>query len=198
MLNDTRVRNAKRADRPIKLSDRGGLHLLIQPNGSKLWRLAYRFGGKQKTLAIGVYPTVTLEARAWETRRSQETARRSYRSLDAPPVGKACALAYAMEPGAPPARARPLWSWRGCQRPARRAWLPRSPSQAPRRSCSWRRRYAQLAFPSGPKARAVSRRRPVVASSLCRLPRDRPGERRRASPGWCRRWGHDASGGRCR
>ena len=61
MLNDTRVRQAKRADRPIKLSDAGGLHLLIQPNGSKLWRLAYRFGGKQKTLAIGVYPTVTLK-----------------------------------------------------------------------------------------------------------------------------------------
>jgi hypothetical protein len=40
MLNDTRVRNAKRGDRPIKLSDSGGLHLLIQPNGSKLWRLA--------------------------------------------------------------------------------------------------------------------------------------------------------------
>ena len=39
----------------------GALHLLIQPNGSKLWRLAYRFGGKQKTLAIGVYPTVTLK-----------------------------------------------------------------------------------------------------------------------------------------
>ena len=51
MLNDTRVRTAKRADRPIKLSNSGGLHLLIQPNGSKLWRLAYRFGGKQKTLA---------------------------------------------------------------------------------------------------------------------------------------------------
>ena len=61
MLNDTRVRTAKRGDRPIKLSDSGGLHLLIQPNGSKLWRLAYRFGGKQKTLAIGVYPTVTLK-----------------------------------------------------------------------------------------------------------------------------------------
>jgi integrase len=67
MLNDTRVRNAKRADRPIKLSDSGGLHLLIQPNGSKLWRLAYRFGGKQKTLAIGVYPSVTLK-RAREKR----------------------------------------------------------------------------------------------------------------------------------
>ena len=63
MLNDTRVCNAKRADRPIKLSDSGGLHLLVQPNGSKLWRLAYRFGGKQKTLAIGVYPTVTLSTR---------------------------------------------------------------------------------------------------------------------------------------
>src|SRR5262249_48545158 len=49
------------ADRAVKLSDSGGLHLLIQPNGSKLWRLAYRFGGKQKTLAIGVYPTVTLK-----------------------------------------------------------------------------------------------------------------------------------------
>jgi hypothetical protein len=55
MLNDTRARTAKSADRPIKLSDGGGLYLLIQPNGSKLWRLAYRFGGKQKTLAIGAY-----------------------------------------------------------------------------------------------------------------------------------------------
>jgi integrase len=61
MLNDTRVRNTKRGDRPIKLSDGGGLYLLIQPHGSKLWRLAYRFGGKQKTLAIGVYPTITLK-----------------------------------------------------------------------------------------------------------------------------------------
>jgi hypothetical protein len=61
MLNDTRVRNAKRADRPIKLSDSGGLHLSIRPNGSKLRRLAYKFSGKQKTLAIGVYPAVTLK-----------------------------------------------------------------------------------------------------------------------------------------
>jgi Arm DNA-binding domain len=72
MLNDTRVRNAKPADRPIKLSDSGGLHLLIQPNGSKLWRLAYRFGGKQKTLAIGAYPTVTLR----HAREKRDDARR--------------------------------------------------------------------------------------------------------------------------
>jgi hypothetical protein len=61
MLNGTRVRNAKASDRPIKLSDSAGLYLLIQPHGSKLWRLAYRFGGKQKTLALGVYPTVSLK-----------------------------------------------------------------------------------------------------------------------------------------
>jgi hypothetical protein len=52
MLNDTRVRTTKPCQRPIKLSDSGGLYLLIAPHGSKLWRLAYRFGGKQKTLAI--------------------------------------------------------------------------------------------------------------------------------------------------
>jgi hypothetical protein len=72
MLNDTRVRNAKPGDRPIKLSDSGGLHLLIQPNGSKLWRLAYRFRGKQKTLAIGVYPAVTLK----QARQKRDDARR--------------------------------------------------------------------------------------------------------------------------
>jgi hypothetical protein len=48
-----------------KLSDGGGLFLLIQPGGTKLWRLAYRFAGKQKLLAFGVYPTISLsDARA--------------------------------------------------------------------------------------------------------------------------------------
>ena len=60
MLSDARVRNAKPGVRPIKLSDAAGLHLLVQPNGSKLWRLAYRFAGKQKTLALGAYPTYSL------------------------------------------------------------------------------------------------------------------------------------------
>jgi Arm domain-containing DNA-binding protein len=55
MLNDTQVRAIKPSKRTIKLSDSGGLYLLIAPHGSKLWRLAYRFGGKQKTLAIGAY-----------------------------------------------------------------------------------------------------------------------------------------------
>jgi integrase len=60
-LKDAAVRNAKPGARPKKLSDGGGLHVLIQPTGSKLWRLAYRFAGKQKTLALGAYPAVSLE-----------------------------------------------------------------------------------------------------------------------------------------
>lgn len=61
-LTDAKVRNAKPAAKPVKISDGGGLHILITPKGSKLWRLAYRHSGKQKTLAIGAYPAVTLEA----------------------------------------------------------------------------------------------------------------------------------------
>jgi Arm DNA-binding domain len=72
MLTDTRVRNAKSTQRAIKLSDAGGLYLLIQPHGSKLWRMAYRFVGKQKTLAFGVYPTVGLQ----DAREKRDAAKR--------------------------------------------------------------------------------------------------------------------------
>jgi integrase len=72
MLTDARVRSAKPSVRPIKLSDAGGLHLLIQPHGSKLWRMAYRFGGKQNTLALGIYPIVTLQ----EAREQRDAAKR--------------------------------------------------------------------------------------------------------------------------
>jgi hypothetical protein len=67
-LKDISIRNAKASSRPRKLSDGGGLHVLIQPTGSKLWRLAYRFAGKQKTLALGAYPIVSLE----EARRHRD------------------------------------------------------------------------------------------------------------------------------
>lgn len=60
-LNDPKVKNAKPGEKPVKLSDGGGLYLLIQPNGSKLWRLNYRFAGKQKTLALGSYDEVSLK-----------------------------------------------------------------------------------------------------------------------------------------
>lgn len=59
-LTELQVKNAKATDKPLKLSDGGGLFLLVQPNGAKYWRLAYRFAAKQKTLALGVYPDVSL------------------------------------------------------------------------------------------------------------------------------------------
>jgi integrase len=59
-LTDTAVRNAKRREKPQKLSDGGGLHLLVNPDGARYWRLAYRYHGRQKTLALGVYPIVSL------------------------------------------------------------------------------------------------------------------------------------------
>jgi integrase len=78
-LKDVSVRNAKAGPRPRKLSDGGGLHVLIQPTGSKLWRLAYRFAGKQKTLAFGMYPIVSLE----EARRHRDEAKKLLaRSID--------------------------------------------------------------------------------------------------------------------
>jgi hypothetical protein len=58
------VKQAKPTDKPRKLADGGGLYLLVNPNGSKWWRWAYRFGGKEKTLSMGIYPETSLaEAR---------------------------------------------------------------------------------------------------------------------------------------
>ncbi|EPD6376089.1 MULTISPECIES: tyrosine-type recombinase/integrase [Enterobacterales] len=59
-LTDIKVRTAKPTDKQYKLTDGNGMHLLVHPNGSKYWRLQYRFGGKQKMLALGVYPDVSL------------------------------------------------------------------------------------------------------------------------------------------
>ncbi|MBN3779326.1 integrase arm-type DNA-binding domain-containing protein [Burkholderia sp. Ac-20345] len=59
-LTDLAVRNAKPKEQPYKLTDGDGMFLLVQPNGGKYWRLAYRYLGKQKTLALGVYPEVGL------------------------------------------------------------------------------------------------------------------------------------------
>lgn len=61
-LTDTQIRQAKPQEKDYWLTDSGGLRLLVKSNGSKYWRLKYRFLNKQKTLAIGVYPTITLKA----------------------------------------------------------------------------------------------------------------------------------------
>ena len=64
-LSDLRIKAAKPKNKPYKLSDGSGLYLLVQPTGAKYWRLKYRYGGKEKKLAFGVYPEVSLaDARA--------------------------------------------------------------------------------------------------------------------------------------
>ena len=64
MLTDAIIRNTKPKDKPFKLTDGGGLYLLVNSTGSRLWRLKYRVGGLEKKLALGAYPEVSLrEAR---------------------------------------------------------------------------------------------------------------------------------------
>jgi len=59
-LTALQIKAAKPTGKPVKMADGGGLYLLIQPTGSKYWRMDYRFAGKRKTLAVGVYPDVAL------------------------------------------------------------------------------------------------------------------------------------------
>lgn len=63
-LKELEVRYASRRSKDYKLGDGGGLYLLVRPTGSRLWRMKYRFDGKEKLLSFGRYPEVTLaEAR---------------------------------------------------------------------------------------------------------------------------------------
>jgi integrase len=71
-LTDRQIRNLKPQNRPAKHSDGGGLHLLLTPQGAKLWRQAYRFAGKQKTLALGSYPLTSLS----EARQKRDEAKK--------------------------------------------------------------------------------------------------------------------------
>ncbi len=71
-LSDTQVRNLKAQPSAKKYSDGGGLHLLVTPGASKLWRLQYRFEGKQKLLALGSYPAVGLA----DARRKRDDAKK--------------------------------------------------------------------------------------------------------------------------
>lgn len=71
LLTDLKVRSAKSTDRDWKLSDGGGLFLLVKPNGGKLWRWKYRLQGKENLFAIGGFPQVSLA----EARVAREKAR---------------------------------------------------------------------------------------------------------------------------
>jgi integrase len=70
-LTDVAIPNAKPREKPYKVGDTLGLFLLVQPSGGKLWRVKYRIDGKEKKLAIGIYPQVGLA----EARRRRDAAR---------------------------------------------------------------------------------------------------------------------------
>lgn len=60
-LSDLKIKSLKSKDKPYKVSDSGGLYILVNPSGSKLWRQKYRYQGKEKTLSHGPYPQVSLK-----------------------------------------------------------------------------------------------------------------------------------------
>ena len=61
-LSEVTARKATPREKPYKLTDGGGLYLHIQPRGSKLWRMKYRYVGKEKLLSFGPYPLVSIAA----------------------------------------------------------------------------------------------------------------------------------------
>lgn len=60
-LNDLIIKKIQPTAKPFKITDARGLFLLVKPNNSKLWRLKYKYGGKEKVLALGIYPEVSLK-----------------------------------------------------------------------------------------------------------------------------------------
>lgn len=71
-LTVVQVKNAKPREKAYKLADGSGLYLLVNPNGSKLWKLKYRFAGIEKKLSLGSFPTVSLSA----VREAREEAKK--------------------------------------------------------------------------------------------------------------------------
>ncbi len=83
-LTDTAIKTAKPGAKPYKLFDEKGLYLLVNPRGARLWRLKYRVDGREKVLAIGPYPEVSLA----KARERREEARRSLADQIDPGVRK--------------------------------------------------------------------------------------------------------------
>lgn len=84
MLTNSKAKAAKPETKAYKLSDSGGLFLHVMPNGSKYWRLKYRYLGKEKLLAIGVYPDVSLV----QARRARDEAKEQLRASIDPSAAK--------------------------------------------------------------------------------------------------------------
>jgi len=71
-LSDKCLKNAKSTDKSVKLFDGGGLYLEVMPSGGKLWRLKFRYAGKEKRLSLGAYPLISLK----EARERRDDAKK--------------------------------------------------------------------------------------------------------------------------
>ncbi|MDR3300684.1 MAG: Arm DNA-binding domain-containing protein [Candidatus Accumulibacter sp.] len=92
-LTDTQITDAKPADKPRKLADGKGLHLVITSNGHKFWRLKYRFDGREKLLSFGKYPAVGLK----DARERRDEARKLLANGDDPSAVKKAQKAERMK-----------------------------------------------------------------------------------------------------
>lgn len=61
MLTETKIKAAKPQEKPYKLFDGGGMYLLVNPDGSRWWRLKYRYAGRERGISLGVFPTTSLK-----------------------------------------------------------------------------------------------------------------------------------------
>ena len=71
-LTNVKIINAKPRERGYKLADGNGLHLLVNPNGSKWWRFRYRYGGREKMLSMGTYPDTSLKIARNKVKKARE------------------------------------------------------------------------------------------------------------------------------
>ncbi|EPN6881907.1 tyrosine-type recombinase/integrase, partial [Providencia rettgeri] len=83
-LTARQVDTSKPKEKAYKLSDGGGMYLEVAPNGSKYWRMKYRYAGKEKRLALGVYPSISLA----QARAKREEAKRILALGDDPSLVK--------------------------------------------------------------------------------------------------------------
>lgn len=93
-LTDVAIRKAKPGEQILKLTDGGGLYLAVLPTGTKVWRLRYRIGGKEKLLTIGQYPEISLQ----EARAARDAQKRLLREGRDPSEEKQRGKKVAMAP----------------------------------------------------------------------------------------------------
>lgn len=93
MLTDARIRAAKPRPKPYKLTDANRLYLLVTPSGGKLWRWSYNFDGKQKGMAFGAWPQVTLA----DARLKRDEAQTLLNEMRDPAIAKKLKVEEALE-----------------------------------------------------------------------------------------------------